>query len=239
MPHNVLDIPYNGQTYRIYCRSPQRRNRHLRLTIDAAGKIYLSRPQKTQREDVLRFITKHLTWIATRAKSQEAFTEQPSPYEIDSTHWVLGIPYRLFLDRTADSKIRTEGDALITSPADEKILATRFRRFHQEESARHFPALVAEQQKYCPWVLTMPPLRYRIMHSSWGNCRHNGVLTFNSRLIQYPAPLIAHVIIHELCHLQEHNHSAAFYALMQQAQPDWRERKQELEAFRRTHHTLM
>jgi len=44
---------------------------------------------------------------------------------------------------------------------------------------------------------------------------------------------IRHVIIHELCHLQEHNHSAAFYALMDAAQPDWRTHKAALIAYQR------
>ena len=99
--------------------------------------------------------------------------------------------------------------------------------------------MVAHEAARCPWVREQPPLRYRAMRRSWGNCRRDGILTLNTRLIQYPPALIAHVIIHELCHLQEHNHSPAFYALMQAVQPDWRARKTALEHFRRAHGTLM
>ncbi len=85
------------------------------------------------------------------------------------------------------------------------------------------------------WRTFLPssPLRYRHMRRSWGNCSRGGIITFNTALIQYPPAQIRHVIIHELCHLQEHNHSAAFYALMDAAQPDWRTHKAALIAYQR------
>ena len=237
MPPAILDIPHAGQTWRIHCRPPRRNNRRLRLTIEADGKIYLSHPSRSKPADILRFINEHLDWIAARARSQEAAL--PSPYADGSTHWLLGEPLRLLLSDDAPRDIRHEGDILIAAPGDEDALAAAFRRFHQQQSAAHLPAMVAHEAARCPWVREQPPLRYRAMRRSWGNCRRDGILTFNTRLIQYPPALIAHVIIHELCHLQEHHHGAAFYALMQAVQPDWQARKASLERFRREHGVLM
>ena len=219
MSPTILDIPHAGQTWRIHCRPPRRNNRRLRLTIEADGKIYLSHPSRSKPADILRFINEHLDWIAARARPQEAAL--PSPYA----------------DATRD--IHHAGDILIAAPGDEAALAAAFRRFHQQQSAAHLPAMVAHEAARCPWVRALPPLRYRAMRRSWGNCRRDGILTFNTRLIQYPPALIAHVIIHELCHLQEHHHGAAFYALMQAVQPDWQARKTALERFRREHDVLM
>ena len=143
------------------------------------------------------------------------------------------------LSDDAPRDIRCEGDVLIAASGDEAALTAAFRRFHQQQSALHLPAMVAVEAARCPWVRALPPLRYRAMRRSWGNCRHDGILTFNTRLIQYPPALIAHVIIHELCHLQEHHHGAAFYALMQSVQPDWQARKSALERFRREQGVLM
>ena len=237
MPPAILDIPHAGQTWRIHCRPPRRNNRRLRLTIEADGKIYLSHPARSKPADILRFIREHLDWIARRARSQEAAL--PSPYADGSTHWLLGAPLRLVLSADVPRDIRCEGDVLIAASGDEAALAAAFRRFHQQQSALHLPAMVAVEAARCPWVREQPPLRYRAMRRSWGNCRRDGILTFNTRLIQYPPALIAHVIIHELCHLQEHHHGAAFYALMQAVQPDWQARKASLERFRREHGVLM
>ena len=232
-----LDIPHAGQTWRIHCRPPRRNNRRLRLSIDADGKIFLSQPPQCPPADVLRFIHAHLDWIAARAHSLE--TARPSPYADGSTHWLLGEPLRLRLTDDAQRSIMRAGDLLLAARGNDAMLAAAFRHFHQQQSAAHLPALVADEIARCPWVGALPPLRYRAMRRSWGNCRSNGVLTFNSRLIQYPPALIAHVIVHELCHLQEHNHGPAFYALMQSVQPDWQARKAALERFRREHALLM
>ena len=48
------------------------------------------------------------------------------------------------------------------------------------------------------------------------------------KLIQVPKPYIDYVIVHELCHLVEHNHSRRFYLLLDRTMPDWRERRRQL-----------
>jgi hypothetical protein len=48
--------------------------------------------------------------------------------------------------------------------------------------------------------------------------------------MQAPYDCIDYVILHELCHLKEHNHSKRFYRLLDHVLPDWRERKQKLNA---------
>ena len=56
-------------------------------------------------------------------------------------------------------------------------------------------------------------------------------MTLNIKLIQVPRQFIDYVIVHELCHLIEHNHSAAFYALMSRIMPDWEEHREKLNSF--------
>lgn len=53
----------------------------------------------------------------------------------------------------------------------------------------------------------------RAMKSKWGSARSNGNITFNSLLIQLEPSLIDAVIVHELCHLKQMNHSKSFYDL--------------------------
>jgi predicted metal-dependent hydrolase len=63
------------------------------------------------------------------------------------------------------------------------------------------------------------------MKARWGSCGAVGHIILNLRLIHMPIELIDYVVIHELCHLKEHNHSPRYYALLDRALPDWRERR--------------
>ncbi|MEO8394263.1 MAG: YgjP-like metallopeptidase domain-containing protein [Chloroflexota bacterium] len=73
-----------------------------------------------------------------------------------------------------------------------------------------------------------PEFAVRNMKSRWGSCTATGRILLNLKLIQVPKDLIDYVILHELCHLKENNHSSAFYALLDRVLPDWRERRQRL-----------
>ncbi|MCX4187322.1 M48 family metallopeptidase [Methylophaga sp. OBS4] len=56
----------------------------------------------------------------------------------------------------------------------------------------------------------------------WGSCRLNGDIQLNWKLIMAPAEIIDYVIIHELCHLKQHNHSPAFWQLVELFDPDFK-----------------
>lgn len=62
-----------------------------------------------------------------------------------------------------------------------------------------------------------------------GSCSPNGRLTLNPNLVKAPRECIDYVILHELCHLAEHNHSERFYRLMGQVMPDWEKTKKRLD----------
>lgn len=83
-------------------------------------------------------------------------------------------------------------------------------------------------------LLTEPGLKIRAMRSRWGSCSAAGNLNLNLWLMQLPPPLVEYVIIHELCHLVEFNHSAAFYALMDTLIADRDTLERELKTFATT-----
>jgi predicted metal-dependent hydrolase len=78
------------------------------------------------------------------------------------------------------------------------------------------------------WVFTPDTFEIRHMAKRWGSCTPEGKILLNLKLIQVPKGLIDYVVMHELCHLKEHHHGAAFYNLLGRAMPDWQERRQQL-----------
>lgn len=88
--------------------------------------------------------------------------------------------------------------------------------------------LLALYEKVRGWGVPLPVLRVRVMRARWGSCSAGGAITLNLHLARQPLDLIDYVILHELCHLRELNHSAAFYALMDEVCPGWRALRQRI-----------
>lgn len=66
------------------------------------------------------------------------------------------------------------------------------------------------------------------LSASWGRCSADEKISLSLRLAACPEPVIDYVVLHELCHLREMNHSAAFWALVERFMPDWRDRRERL-----------
>lgn len=94
-------------------------------------------------------------------------------------------------------------------------------------------ALIARAKEYLPmrvdyWSgimgLTPTGLKITSARTRFGSCSGKNSLCFSWRLMQHPPEAIDYVVVHELAHIRHHDHSPAFYALIERYMPDWRER---------------
>ncbi len=65
----------------------------------------------------------------------------------------------------------------------------------------------------------------------WGSCSKKGNLNFNYKIVHLPEKVVDYLVVHELCHLKEMNHSKNFWALVGQCVPNYRELRAELRNF--------
>jgi len=65
----------------------------------------------------------------------------------------------------------------------------------------------------------------------WGSCSRKGNLNFSYALLFLPRELADYVVVHEICHLKEHNHGPRFWALVAKAQPEYLRLRHELRTY--------
>jgi predicted metal-dependent hydrolase len=72
-------------------------------------------------------------------------------------------------------------------------------------------------------------LTLRDQRTRWGSCSSKGALSFNWRLVLAPHDVLDYVVVHEVCHLVEHNHGPSFWGLVERRRPGYREPKRWLD----------
>ncbi|MBE5827939.1 MAG: M48 family metallopeptidase [Butyrivibrio sp.] len=101
------------------------------------------------------------------------------------------------------------------SPQEVKLLVTRAKRIIPQR-VRYF----ADQMG-----VTYGRITIRMQKSRWGSCSAQGNLNFNCLLMRAPETIVDYVVVHELCHLKEMNHSERFWAEVEKVLPDYKERR--------------
>lgn len=93
--------------------------------------------------------------------------------------------------------------------------------------ARHAKEVIPEiVEHYAPLVgVTWGTITIRAQHTRWGSCTGKGNLNFNCLLMLAPDDVIEYVVVHELCHRKEMNHSSRFWAEVEKVFPDYRQRR--------------
>ena len=101
------------------------------------------------------------------------------------------------------------------TPLQKKALEQRYRQAAKE----YFPSRVAYYEQIIG--VTHASIRIRDQKTRWGSCSSKGNLNFNWRLMLAPPRVLDYVVVHELCHRKEMNHSKAFWDAIETVLPDY------------------
>jgi predicted metal-dependent hydrolase len=179
-----------------------------------------------------RWILRHLAKFAQRpAKARPAIQPHAGVYLWLGEYKPLQV-IPLENDELPREGVTVDADKITVSckaAAKDARVAKLLEQWSRGQAAAHFAARIATVlPHFATYNFAAPALKVRKMRARWGSCSTNGIVTLNVKLIHLDPVLIDYVIMHELCHLVEHNHSKRYYALLTHMMPDWAARRQRL-----------
>ena len=91
---------------------------------------------------------------------------------------------------------------------------------HKEEARKLVSQKINEYNKY--YNFKIGQIRIKNQSTLWGSCSAKGNLNFNYRIVFLPSHLQDYIVVHEMCHLKELNHSSNFWKLVEKTVPDYK-----------------
>jgi hypothetical protein len=211
--------------------------KNLRVVVSPELAVDIFAPETADDEEIHGAIKQKAPWIAKTLDHLAAFHPLPAPrrYLSGETIIYLGRQYRLKVENGGRQPVKLLGRYLWVRVEDrtdtrsvEEAVAAWYRKRAHETLSRYVQRCYRTAARH---GVAKPDVTIRFMKRRWGSCSPSGRIMLNVNLVKVPVHCIEYVIMHELCHLKNHNHSRAFYSLLTRCMPDWRQRKETLDRF--------
>ncbi|MBY0437172.1 MAG: M48 family metallopeptidase [Burkholderiales bacterium] len=225
-------IELDGQPVEYVMRRSLRRTRAM-LSLSDRG-LVLAVPMRMSARAIETFLQHSHPWLR---RHFPRWRDNARPHlELTTLQRVLwqGASLPIDVGAAAAPSVRPEDGRIgvrVPDPADPGAVRAALRAWvqsaalpHFEERARHFAPMVG---------VDAPPIRLTNARTLWGSCTPAGLVRVNWRLMQGPAHLVDYVVVHELAHLVEANHSARFWAVVERGYREHREARRELTEWQR------
>ena len=228
-------LTYGGEQITVELVARTRPGTTLRIKVHPDLTVQAVVPEGTSDADLDKALQQRTRWIWQKLRDFKAVQEHATPrdYVSGESYFYLGRRHLLKVHHQPDAPetVRMLRGRLEVSVQDrsalriQKLLELWYFTRAQDVFRHRLSALLPTTL----WVRTSPALKLQVMQTQWGNCSPGGTITLNPHLVKAPRDCIDYVILHELCHLQEHNHGSAFWSLLERVMPDWQRHKARLD----------
>lgn len=206
------------------------RSRSIRIRVTPNGTLRASLPPYAPLFALKRLIK------ASRPQLRKMLEQETPSYKLENG-MEIGKSHRLTVMSTPRTVIKRNKQQIIVGLAPGQSLSDPQVERKVRDEIIH--SLRLEAKSYLPNRLrylanqldcTYEKVRFSHAGSRWGSCSSTGTISLNIALMKLPFELIDYVIIHELCHTKQMNHSPRFWALVLAADPDYKIHRKLLKA---------
>lgn len=236
-PPRAYVARYGERTFSYHlCYLPEHKKATIRVHVHPNGMVQVDAPESAQLPDIKAAVQRRARWILKHLYNIEERNRyvQPRTWVSGESMLYLGRRYVLkVIDDPSQRKVtckliggqlRVQGKELTTERTQKAV-----RQWYRDRAVDVFPRRLSMMVETLPWTKTVPDWRMIDMQTQWGSCSPEGTVLLNPHLIKANTRAIDYVLLHELCHLVEHNHSSRFYTLLDRFMPEWRSVKERLD----------
>ena len=209
--------------------------KHIKIAVNPDQSIEVFAPSSAEIDLVFDKVRKRALWIKKQLNYFNSFASEipMRKYISGETHKYLGRQYRLKVELVKDkSDVKLSRGYITVKTAfydeAERIKSLLFYWYKERAEKIILQTLKNNQFFLKKHNLEIPGYSIKVIKKRWGSCSKNGHLSFNIELIKFKKSYLEYVVLHELCHLVEYNHTDKFYFLMSKYMPDWQKQKEAL-----------
>lgn len=191
--------------------------RSLCLTITKDGNLVVHAPSRMNMNDILKYISEKEKWIVS--KQQEIERKLSINKDILDYNQILFFGTKYSIQRVNGlKKIELSQNALMVQDSDNILF--KIKKWYIAQATK----ILKERLEYFANIMQIDYASVSICNSKtrWGSCDNYHNIKLNFRLIMLPHRAIDFVLIHELAHILEFNHSKDFYKIIQTIMPTYK-----------------
>lgn len=211
--------------------------KRLRIVVRPDLSIQVDAPEGFDEEEIATAVRSKGRWLVRQLDELASFHPLPKAYRYVSgeTFVYLGRQYRLKVAKGERAPAKLRGRYLhvsVEDKGDPALVKSAVEQWYRSRATEVYARSIDRCLNICQrHGADRPALTIRRMKTRWGSCSATGNMLLNLHLVQTPVHCIDYVVMHELCHTIEHNHSPAFYRILTTCMPDWQKRKAVLNQF--------
>jgi len=203
------------------------RARHARIVVRPNLKVEVVLPRGVAKSQAARLVREKQVWVERSLKRFRSLIDAsgsdasrkirdlfpPKAMELTLIRSSLPVVYQK--SRSTHVRVSERSDALhLTGAVDDEVkLRAALERWLKYKGREHLVPMLQELAE--THGFSCRKVSVRLQRSRWGSCSRNGTISLNAKLLFLPEPLVRYVMLHELAHLEELNHSAAFWQVVE------------------------
>ncbi len=208
------------------------RRKTLSLCVYPDNRVIVAAPEGISNKEIAGFVERKSDWVRKRLEQNREKQGQSPTRELNPGDMLLylGVEHTLEVCERRSAGVCCERGKIIVSIHPEIPAGTRapfVRRLLVTWYANMALKKIKERVTHYIGIIGVTPRAVRIksLRSRWGSCSTNGGINFAWNIILAPEPVLDYLVVHELCHLVHHNHSAEYWKLVEKFLPEHRERR--------------